>query len=129
MSDYRKLNKIYERNFINVEVFCGHFSHSLAGDTGLRNSGTFLQRRLPPNVPFPCKRFNQRSGAVPNNVHQLRPGDIDVIAAIGDSSTAATGANAIALFESNIDNRGLSFSIGGSSQYISFHSFLSRLSF
>ncbi|XP_055317714.1 phospholipase B1, membrane-associated-like [Sitodiplosis mosellana] len=89
----------------------------LAGDTGLRNSGSFLQRRLPPNIPFPCKRFNQRSGAVPDNVHQLRPGDIDVVAAIGDSLTAATGANAIALFEASVDNRGLSFSIGGQGNY------------
>lgn len=92
----------------------------MVSQTGLRISGSFLQKRLPPNVPFPCKRFNQRSGAVPDNVHQLRPGDIDVIAAIGDSSTAGTGANAITLLETGVDNRGLSFSIGGESHFAYF---------
>lgn len=96
-----------------VYYYYYYYFTSFAGETGLRSSGTFLQRRLPPNIPFPCKRFNQRSGAVPDNVHQLRPGDIDVVAAIGDSLTAGTGANAITLFESSVDNRGLSYSIGG----------------
>lgn len=40
-------------------------------------------------------------------------GDIDVVAALGDSMTAATGANAVNALEVGTDNRGLSFSIGG----------------
>lgn len=40
-------------------------------------------------------------------------GDIDLVAAIGDRITAGTGANALTLFEIFIENRGLSFSIGG----------------
>lgn len=44
----------------------------------------------------------------------LHPGDIDIVAAMGDSITAGTGANALTLFESLfIENRGVSFSIGG----------------
>lgn len=40
-------------------------------------------------------------------------GDIDIVAAMGDSITAGTGANALTLFEFSTENRGLSFSIGG----------------
>lgn len=47
---------------------------------------------------------------VSNCIHS---GDIDVIAAIGDRITAGTGANALTLLEMFIENRGLSFSIGG----------------
>lgn len=36
-----------------------------------------------------------------------------MVAALGDSMTAATGANAVNALEVAIDNRGLSFSIGG----------------
>lgn len=54
---------------------------------------------------------------MPNSVHKLRPGDIDIIAAIGDSITAGTGASALTLFEIFIENRGLSFSIGGLLKY------------
>lgn len=43
----------------------------------------------------------------------IHTGDIDVIAAIGDRITVGTGANALTLFEVFVENRGLSFSIGG----------------
>lgn len=36
-----------------------------------------------------------------------------MVAALGDSMTAATAANAVNAMEVGIDNRGLSFSIGG----------------
>lgn len=40
-------------------------------------------------------------------------GDIDVIAALGDSLTAASGASSMRFTDMLIENRGLSFSIGG----------------
>lgn len=40
-------------------------------------------------------------------------GDIDIIAALGDSLTAATGAASTAFMDLFIDNRGLSWCIGG----------------
>lgn len=43
----------------------------------------------------------------------MRPGDIDVIAAMGDSLTAGVGIFATNLIELYIENRGVSFSIGG----------------
>lgn len=40
-------------------------------------------------------------------------GDIDIIAAVGDSLTSATAANSAALWEVLVENRGLSWCIGG----------------
>lgn len=40
-------------------------------------------------------------------------GDIDVIAALGDSLTAASGASSMSIQDLLIENRGLSWSIGG----------------
>lgn len=40
-------------------------------------------------------------------------GDIDIIAALGDSLTAATGASSIRIPDLFVENRGLSWSIGG----------------
>ncbi|GMR55166.1 hypothetical protein PMAYCL1PPCAC_25361, partial [Pristionchus mayeri] len=57
----------------------------------------------------------KRSKFVPNSVHSLRPADIEIVGAIGDSLTAANGAGA----ETNdilgvaIQYRGLTFSVGG----------------
>ena len=39
-------------------------------------------------------------------VHQLRPVDIDIIASLGDSITAGTGAKARNIFEVNADTYG-----------------------
>lgn len=80
-------------------IFQNDSKTSLAGETGRRNSGTFLQKRLPPKIPFPCQRFNQRSGAVPDNVHQLKPGDIDVVAAIGKHKIAIQNALNFAMIQ------------------------------
>lgn len=54
-----------------------------------------------------------RSSIVPVSVHQLRPGDIDVIGAIGDSLTAGNGALATNVLQVLIENKGVSWSIGG----------------
>ncbi|XP_049542683.1 phospholipase B1, membrane-associated-like [Anopheles darlingi] len=54
-----------------------------------------------------------RSTQVPTSVHELRPGDIDVVAAMGDSVTAGTGILATGILDLIIENRGLSWSIGG----------------
>ncbi|KAF3430201.1 hypothetical protein E2986_13225 [Frieseomelitta varia] len=47
------------------------------------------------------------------SVHRLRPGDIDVIAAMGDSLTASAGLYATNLLEMFVENRGASAFIGG----------------
>ncbi|XP_040151388.1 phospholipase B1, membrane-associated isoform X1 [Anopheles arabiensis] len=72
-----------------------------------------IQLPIPPDQPFPCPTEGMRSARVPTSVHELRPGDIDVVAALGDSLTAGTGVLATGILELIIENRGLSWCIGG----------------
>ncbi|XP_071007829.1 phospholipase B1, membrane-associated-like [Oncorhynchus clarkii lewisi] len=53
------------------------------------------------------------STSVPTSVHKLRPGDIKVVAALGDSNTAAVGAKAKNVLQLNTQYKGVSWSIGG----------------
>ncbi|XP_073821139.1 phospholipase B1, membrane-associated-like [Musca autumnalis] len=62
---------------------------------------------------FPCALNGTRSPVVPANIHQLRPGDIDVVAAIGDSLTAGNGAMSATALGAYTEFRGMSFSGGG----------------
>lgn len=61
-----------------------------------------------------------RSKYVPKSVHMLRPGDIDVIGAIGDSLTAGNGAFALDVFQVLLEGRGASWSIGGQRSWRNF---------
>jgi hypothetical protein len=75
-----------------------------------------FQEPVNENIPFPCDTQPRSPGARsvnrPNTVHRLRPGDIDVIGAMGDSLTAGTGSAAENLVELFIENRGMSWSGG-----------------
>ncbi|KAM8725846.1 phospholipase B1, membrane-associated-like [Acanthopagrus schlegelii] len=53
------------------------------------------------------------SDTVPTSVHELRPADIKVVAALGDSTTAGTGAKAKNMFDLSKEYKGVSWSIGG----------------
>lgn len=64
-------------------------------------------------TPFPCDIGLLTSASVPQSVHRLRPGDIRVIAAIGDSLTVGSGASATTLRELFMECRGMAWSIGG----------------
>lgn len=83
------------------------------GRTGRRTAGTFLQEPFLEDDNFPCDTHVGKSVDVPTSVHKLRPGDINVIAAIGDSLTAASGANSLSFADLLVENRGLAWSIGG----------------
>lgn len=48
----------------------------------------------------------------PTSVHKLRPGDIDVVGAMGDSLTAASGAGGTDILHILMDYRGMSWTIG-----------------
>jgi len=61
---------------------------------------------------FPCK-YLDKSYIKPKSVHKLRPGDIDIVAALGDSITSGTGALAENLFDLGKEYRGVSFASGG----------------
>jgi len=63
------------------------------------------------NFTFNCKI--EPSPQPPTSVHQLRAGDIKVVAALGDSLTAALGSNAKTVIGLLVEYRGRSWSIGG----------------
>ncbi|XP_053998747.1 phospholipase B1, membrane-associated-like isoform X3 [Hylaeus anthracinus] len=79
-----------------------------------------IQDEVPPNVPFPCNVTGGRSTEVPESVHRLRPGDIDVIAAMGDSLTAGAGVFSNNLLETVVENRGAAATIGGQGTWRTF---------
>jgi len=70
-----------------------------------------LTKRNTP-VTFNCTTYAP-SASIPSSVHRLRPADIKVVAALGDSMTAAFGAKATSLWQVLTEYRGVSWSIGG----------------
>jgi len=64
-------------------------------------------------VVFPCKVNRTKNYYRPDTAHELAPGDVAAVAAMGDFVAAATGATATALDESGTDFRGASFATGG----------------
>ncbi|ELT96572.1 hypothetical protein CAPTEDRAFT_188389 [Capitella teleta] len=72
-----------------------------------------LYKELDVPIPiFDCD-VDEDDDHVPSNVHELKPKDISVIAAFGDSITAANGLGARNLIEVLFENRGESWSVGG----------------
>lgn len=63
-------------------------------------------------VPYPCNVSTGRSKTKPTTAHAVRPGDIDLVAAMGDSLTAGSGAYAVHLFHIATENRGVASFIG-----------------
>ncbi|RZC36467.1 phospholipase B1, membrane-associated, partial [Asbolus verrucosus] len=72
-----------------------------------------LQEVVPDSIPFPCSLKNGRSPKKPKSVHKLKPGDVDVIGAIGDSLTVGSGLTSTNILEILLEERGKSFTIGG----------------
>lgn len=62
-------------------------------------------------MSFPCT-FRETSNPASTNVNELQPGDISLVAALGDSVIGSTGANAPNLFKSREQYRGVSFAVG-----------------
>ena len=86
--------------FKNFIIFLNIFasSHADFSDT--------IQKQFSDTNKFFCDTQEGRSKIVPTSVHKLRPGDIDVIGAIGDSLTAANGAFATDIFQVITEARG-----------------------
>ncbi|KAI1895188.1 hypothetical protein AGOR_G00103740 [Albula goreensis] len=61
---------------------------------------------------FSCRDLAP-SNSVPTSVHRLRPADIKVVAAVGDSISAGFGAKSKNLLQLKNEYRGVSWSIGG----------------
>jgi len=81
------------------------------GPTGIRRQPLF-----PGSMPFPCKNMTSpglgRSTVRPTSVHRLRPGDIDVVGAMGDSLVAGNGALEEFAMGTLIEYRGVSWAAG-----------------
>ncbi|XP_071869231.1 phospholipase B1, membrane-associated [Bombus fervidus] len=75
--------------------------------------GIRSQPRVPDHVPFPCNVQFGRSLSVPDSVHRLRPGDIDVVGGLGDSLVAGSGALEEFAVGTFIEARGVSWCVGG----------------
>ncbi|XP_073942584.1 phospholipase B1, membrane-associated-like [Choristoneura fumiferana] len=87
-----------------------------------RKSYVRRQRTFPPSTPFFCQdslAFG-RSRQPPTSVHRLRPGDIDVVAAIGDSLAAGSGALEEFALGAFVEYRGVSWCAGGESNWREF---------
>ncbi|ROJ78948.1 Phospholipase B1, membrane-associated [Anabarilius grahami] len=75
----------------------------------------------PPPTPPPTTNWGSDyscvdtspSDTAPTSVHRLRPGDIKVVASLGDSITAGFGAKAENILQLADEERGVSWSIGG----------------
>ncbi|KAF7994795.1 hypothetical protein HCN44_004267 [Aphidius gifuensis] len=97
------------------------FTLSFLGSTGKKESREYkdgvdksrVQEQIPENINFPCNVTDGRSKIVPTSVNRLRPGDIDIVGALGDSLTAGFGVFSTSIFNIFIENRGVSFPIGG----------------
>ncbi|XP_012527810.1 phospholipase B1, membrane-associated [Monomorium pharaonis] len=72
-----------------------------------------IQAIVPDHVPFPCNVTDGRSPRVPKSVHKLKPGDIDVIATMGDSVMAGAGIFANTVPQVIVENRGVTAFGGG----------------
>ncbi len=71
-----------------------------------------------PDYKFMCDPTLAKSSERPAYVHTLRPGDIQVVAAMGDSITTACGAQAKTILGMLIEFRGRSWSIGGQEELV-----------
>ncbi|KAM3956769.1 LOW QUALITY PROTEIN: phospholipase B1, membrane-associated [Aphomia sociella] len=79
-----------------------------------RKSQVRRQRTIPASTPFPCEdTVSWGRSPEPPSVHRLRPGDIDVVAAIGDSLIAGNGALEEYALGALIEYRGISWCAGG----------------
>lgn len=122
----------YRRTYIDSNLVQPYrmFRHYMANLTATQNEINNIYRinkkmgKIQPHVPetreFFCDAKNgpgKRSSTPPLSVNEVRPGDIDIIAAIGDSLSAGSGSISIGLHSLLNENRGITFSGGGRSDW------------
>ncbi|CAL9687067.1 unnamed protein product [Knipowitschia caucasica] len=111
-------NKTFTQDFtLGIELKCPSESSPFirtADNSNYTVSG-------PPPTPPPITNWGSDfscedtapSPSVPTSVHRLRPADISVVAALGDSLTTGFGAKAKNLLQLRTEYKGVSWSIGG----------------
>ncbi|RZC36471.1 phospholipase B1, membrane-associated [Asbolus verrucosus] len=89
-----------------------------------QNNNVRKQIIFPKSFTFPCANWTAfgigRSTTRPTSVHRLRPGDIDVIGAMGDSLIAGNGALEEWALGTMIEYRGVSWCAGGQNTWREF---------
>ena len=86
----------------------------------LETSTEYFPHLPPTQHNFPCDReLGRRRAGEPKatSVHALRPGDVEIVAAMGDSITAALGERSATILTDPIEWRGSSWSIGGDDSF------------
>lgn len=86
-------------------LFFDYLNYKISANTGQRNQCSLR------HLDFPCT-FRDKSQNRPSNVNKLRPGDVEIIASLGDSIIGATGGDADNLFHAREQFRGISFASG-----------------
>ncbi|XP_041950493.1 phospholipase B1, membrane-associated-like [Alosa sapidissima] len=111
-------NKTHTQEFTNsIEMKCPSQSSPFVR-TYKNSNYTYQGPTLPPpeitnwGRDFSCKDVSP-SATVPTSVHKLRPGDIKVVCALGDSITTGRAAKANSYNTLKTDYKGVSWSIGG----------------
>lgn len=92
-----------------VQIYYGDFRYNF---NYIKKTGR-IQQRISLSQSFPCTLNNTRSLQPPTSVHNLRPGDIDIIGAIGDSLTAGSGMMSRLFHQLYIEFRGQTMLGGG----------------
>lgn len=108
----------FGRETLNMLIQPQSFGRGLA----LNIKNKKVQQQFPNTTRFFCDANGARgrSKSVPKTVHMLRPGDIDIIGAIGDSLTAGNGAFALDVLQVLLEGRGASWAIGGQQSWRNF---------
>lgn len=108
-----KFNPLFRLTREKINTFVQPKSFEIALERNIRNNK--VQQQFSNVTRFFCdvNGAGARSKIVPKSVHMLRPGDIDIIGAIGDSLTAGNGVFALNVFQVLLEGRGASWSIGG----------------
>ena len=79
-----------------------------------------VTERLSLGSRFPCRTEYRETGQLyQRTVHTLRPQDVDIVASVGDSITAGTGALANNILEVNDENRGSTYFTGSDGDWAS----------
>ncbi|XP_068574153.1 phospholipase B1, membrane-associated-like isoform X2 [Cebidichthys violaceus] len=111
-------NKTFTQDFsVGIELKCPSKTNPFFR-TAVNSNYTFPG---PPPTPAPATNWGSDfscvntapSNSVPTSAHRLRPADIKVVAAVGDSLTAGFGAKAENLLQLRTEYRGVAWSIGG----------------
>lgn len=90
--------------FLQIDMCCVFYNYTLSSSSSSSSLNTIpahlsnnlikkVQKPYPETARFPCNPNGpgKRSDTVPMSAHTVRPGDIDIVAAIGDSLTAGNG--------------------------------------